>query len=75
NVGGILDSGLATHTLTIAIADTFDSIYDSGVFIGGLKAGTATGGGGIGTTPDGGTTLVLLGGALAAIAGLRRKLA
>lgn len=75
NVVGILDSGLTTHTLTIGVADTSDSIWDSGVFIGGLKAGTATGGGGIGTTPDGGTTLILLGGALAGIAGLRRRLA
>jgi hypothetical protein len=72
-VVGILDSGLSTHSLTIGIADTFDTIFDSGVFIGGLKAGTSTGGGGI-TVPDGGTTVALLGGALAGLAGLRRRL-
>lgn len=36
-----------SHTLTIGIADTSDTIYDSGVFIASLQAGTATGGGGV----------------------------
>lgn len=45
-VVGLLDETLATHTITIAVADTSDSIFDSGVFIAGLTAGTATGGGG-----------------------------
>jgi hypothetical protein len=38
-VVGLLDPGLSTHTLTIAIADTGDSILDSGVFIGAFSAG------------------------------------
>lgn len=38
-VVGLLDPTLTTHTVKIAIADTEDDIFDSGVFIGGLKAG------------------------------------
>lgn len=44
---GILDMSLTTHTIKIAIADTSDYIYDSGVFFSGLTAGTVIGGGGI----------------------------
>ncbi|GHU08953.1 hypothetical protein AGMMS50225_08600 [Betaproteobacteria bacterium] len=36
HVVGALDSTLNVHTLYIAIADTSDYIYESGVFIGGL---------------------------------------
>jgi hypothetical protein len=39
SVIGLLDPALTTHTVKIAIADTEDDIFDSGVFIGGLKAG------------------------------------
>lgn len=39
SVIGLLNPALATHTVKIAIADTEDSIFDSGVFIGGLQAG------------------------------------
>jgi hypothetical protein len=46
-VTGQLDGALTTHTLQIAIADTNDSIYQSGVYIGNLTAGTSTGTGGI----------------------------
>ena len=48
-VTGILGAGdgEGTHTLTIGIADTADTIFDSGVFVASLRAGTATGGGGI----------------------------
>jgi len=77
NVVGILDPNLTEHTITIAIADTSDSIFDSGVFIGNLKTGTASGGGGIGpqppSVPDGGTTLVMLGLALGGMVKLRKK--
>ncbi len=48
-VTGILGAGNAdgSHTITIGIADTSDTIFDSGVFVASLQAGTATGGGGI----------------------------
>ena len=42
NVVGLLDSSLSTHTISIAIADTSDSIFDSGVFVKGLQAGITT---------------------------------
>jgi len=74
NVVGILDPNLTTHTVTIGIADTSDTIFESGVFIGALKTGTDTGGGGINPgVPDSGTTIAMLGAALAGIAGFRRK--
>ncbi|ABD71593.1 protein of unknown function DUF1555 [Rhodoferax ferrireducens T118] len=78
NVTGILGAGNAdgSHTLTIGIADTSDSIFDSGVFVSSLKSGTATGGGGIGddgnTVPEPGS-LALLGVALAAVGAVRRS--
>lgn len=62
-VTGLLDMSLATHTILIAVADTSDTIYDSGVFIAGLTAATSTGGGGIGdptATPEP-ASLTLLG--------------
>ena len=48
-VTGILGAGNSdgSHTITIGIADTADTIFDSGVFVASLQAGTATGGGGI----------------------------
>ena len=47
DVAGLLDLSLSTHTFLMGVADTSDSIWDSGVFIAGLTAGTTTGGGGI----------------------------
>ncbi|MEM8795285.1 MAG: choice-of-anchor L domain-containing protein [Pseudomonadota bacterium] len=44
-VTGLLDQSLTTHTISIAIADTLDFIFDSGVFFAGLTAGTETDGG------------------------------
>lgn len=46
-VTGILGAGNSdgSHTITIGIADTSDSIFDSGVFVASLQAGNATGGG------------------------------
>ncbi len=48
-VTGILGAGNSdgSHTIVIGIADTEDDIFDSGVFVASLQAGTATGGGGI----------------------------
>ncbi len=37
-VAGALNSELPTHTLKVSIADTSDSIFDSGVFIAALRA-------------------------------------
>lgn len=45
DVVGLLDSSLSVHTISFGVADTSDSIFDSGVFIAGLTAGSgATGG-------------------------------
>lgn len=74
-VVGLLDTSLATHTISFGVADTSDTIFDSGVFIGGLVAGTATGGG---INPDPNPTpepasLALLGIGLAGLAAMRRR--
>jgi hypothetical protein len=52
-VTGLLGTANAdgSHRLTIGIADTTDTRFDSAVFITSLTSGTATGGGGIGDTP------------------------
>jgi hypothetical protein len=72
-VVGLLDMSLATHTIVIAVADTSDSIFDSGVFIGNLVAGTATGGGiNPNPTPEP-ASLALLGLGLAGLAAVRRR--
>jgi len=58
NVVGLLGTAdsFGFHTITIGIADTADSIFDSGVYITNLTAGTATGGGiGGGTVPEPGS--------------------
>lgn len=54
-ITGLLDSELTTHSLKIAIGDTSDTVFDSGVFITGLGGGT-TDTGGIGEIPDDVTT-------------------
>jgi hypothetical protein len=54
-VTGLLDAALTEHTIEIAVADTSDTIFDSGVFIAGLTSTTATGGGGIGDPNGPGT--------------------
>ncbi|SHJ06066.1 PEP-CTERM protein-sorting domain-containing protein [Roseomonas rosea] len=72
-VTGLLDASLATHTLAIGIADTSDSIFDSGVFLSGLKAGTATGGGGIENPVPEPATLGLFGLGLLGLAATRRR--
>ena len=52
-VTGILGTANAdgSHTLTIGVADTSDTRFDSSVFISALTAGASTGGGGIGNEP------------------------
>ncbi len=46
-VVGLLDTDLTTHTIKIAVADTSDTIFDSGVFIAGLSSTIAEDDGGI----------------------------
>jgi hypothetical protein len=55
-VTGLLDMSLDVHTFTLAIADTSDTIYDSGVFFSGLIGGVVDpgDGGGVIVTPPGG---------------------
>jgi hypothetical protein len=81
-VTGLLNPNLSEHTLSIGIADTGDTIFDSGVFIGGLVAGTATSGGigdpgqpGGGGLPEPGTLGLLAVGLLTANFLRRRKVA
>jgi hypothetical protein len=73
HVTGILDPNLSTHTIKIAIADTTDNVFDSGVFLGNLRTGTATGSGGIGATVPEPTTMLLFGFGLLGAAGLGRR--
>lgn len=49
-ITGLVDPGLTTHTAVIAIADTSDQIFDSGVFVANFRA-TESAGGGIGQPP------------------------
>lgn len=47
-ITGLVDPEVSPHTAVIAIADTSDTIFDSGVFVSSFRAGTADNGGGIG---------------------------
>ena len=70
NLVGLLDASLTTHTIKIAVADTSDSIYDSGVWLSNMHAITANTGGVNNAIPAPGT-LALFG--LGLFAALRRK--
>lgn len=85
-VTGLLDLGRTTHTLEVVIADTGDRIYDSGVFVAGLRVGQAGSGGvnnippvsgggdNVSPVPEPETYAMLLAGlALLGVAGRRRK--
>lgn len=65
-------SGLSAgnHTITLAIADTSDYVFDSGVFIqGGTLSDTPTS-----TAPEGGATLIMLSLSMAGLGALRKRL-
>jgi hypothetical protein len=73
-VTGLLNPNLTTHTFMVGIADTNDSIIDSGVFISSLRAGTAdTGGIGDPTSVPEPASLSLIGLGLAAAFAQRRR--
>jgi hypothetical protein len=76
-VTGLLDSMVTTHTLQIAIADTNDSVFQSGVYVSDLQVVQTQGGGGITTSsvPEPTSLALVLAGAGVVVALGRRKTA
>lgn len=74
-VTGLLGAGNGdgSHTITIGVADTSDSIFDSAVFISDLTAGTSTGGGISNNKVPEPASLALVGAGLAAALVNRRR--
>lgn len=51
---GLLDPGRSVHSIKIAISDTSDTVFDSGLFVANVRGITISGGGGgaIGSSPN-----------------------
>jgi hypothetical protein len=76
-VTGVLGAGGpgGVHSFSVGVADTNDSIFDSGVFVSSLMAGKADGGGGIGPinpVPEPETYALMMAG-LALVGAVARK--
>ncbi|MBU2979309.1 choice-of-anchor L domain-containing protein [Alteromonas sp. C1M14] len=77
NLVGLVDESLSEHTLKIAIADTSDLIFDSGVFLSNLTGVYTVNDGGVNNPPTASvdepfSALLFLSG-LGALVGLRRR--
>jgi len=75
SIVGLLDLTLATHTLKVVVADTSDTVFDSGAFISNLTAGTETGGGiNPNPVPSPAPLMLLLAGAISLLTSARKRI-